>query len=479
MKKINDIPEQTNVEYKSATEGRLPIDTWQTIGAFSNTDGGRIYFGIDKNGKKVELTKENVDKIQQDIVSLCQDTFNQKIHPNIVVKDNSVVVVIIEPIQAGLRPIYRRKNGINDGSYTRIGSSNVKADGETLKRFVIAAQGGAEKIQYNDNYHEVFDSIVVKNYIELLNNNNENVYQKFSEKEVLIKQQAINKSGDAVTLFGLLAFSENRNLQDIISPTVNIAVTQYPGTSKINSKNLNETYIDNKEFNGPVANQYYGARSFIENKIPKKGIVNENGQREDKPIIPKIAIREALANAIAHRDYSTQSSRIQVDIYQDRIEINNPGTSLIPISELDKTPSMTRNPLLMNYLKEVGIVDQKGRGIRTIVSAIKEEDLVEPKFENIGDKAFRVTLYNTAPFTKDDLDYLTFLNVETNKRQKNAIIYARKNDGGINNGEYRKLNDIQAVRDDKKANQELNDLVKKGVFEACGQGKGRRYLLKK
>jgi ATP-dependent DNA helicase RecG len=196
-----------------------------------------------------------------------------------------------------------------------------------------------------------------------------------------------------------------------------------------------------------------------------------------KDSIPEVALREALANAIAHRDYSVHSSRIQIDIYSDRLEIINPGTSLVPINELDVAPSSSRTPLLMSYLKEHGITDQKARGIRKIKLSIKTAGLIDPVFENMS-SSFKVTLSGLAFISHVDKAWLrNFDQFKLNDRQLNALAHVRNNESSISNGEYRDINSMDSVRDDKKANKELKHLVSLEVLQIEGENKAQRYTL--
>ena len=469
-------PESSNTEYKSASEGRLPKDIWQTISAFANTDGGTIYLGIDPEGKLVGLSRSDIDKIQQDFASLCSQDFNVSLNP-IVEAANGYVVAEVGPAPAEIRPIYKKSLGMNKGAYVRVGSTNIQANEDHIRRFAIASRGGAELLAFPDtNYEECFDLKLVQEYIDLLNSKRNNMYQRFSIKEVLVKQKAITKDGNA-TLFGLLAFGADDSTQEIISPTINIGVTQYPGSTKVDELDPRATYTDNREFNGTVLEQFTRALAFIKTKLPIKGTIDANGIRKDYFVIPEVALREALANAIAHRDYSSLSSRVQIDIYSNRLEIINPGNSLVPLAELESAPSTTRNPILMTYLKEMGITDQKARGIRTIRITTRGAGLVEPTFENIS-QSFKVTLFSSAFLSPIDQVWLIgFKDFKLNERQMNALAHAHNTPDGISNSEYRDINNMRNVRDDKKANIELRTLVSLGILETTGENRARRYVL--
>ena len=223
-------PESERLEFKSAARGKLPENIWMSISALSNTDGGRILLGIDDNGEEVGLSAKELDVLQKDFVSLCNNGFNHKIIPVISVEDNHISA-IINPLPAIMRPLYSKKRGAEHGTYIRVGSSNVKATNEDIMRFAVAAQGGAETFTYDVDYHEVLDVRKIKSYIELLNSRNNDVYQRFSEEEILNKQKIIIDG--KVSLFGLLAFSNGLSLKEVVAPTMNIAVTQYPDIDKV------------------------------------------------------------------------------------------------------------------------------------------------------------------------------------------------------------------------------------------------------
>lgn len=470
------IPEDESVEFKTASKGRLPADIWEAVTAFANAEGGTLYFGVEPNGKKTPLSIEEIDSIQRDIVT-SNSGYSYKI--NFAINHKSgVISVYVPPAPAAVRPVYSLKRGIPKGAKVRVGSSNVQVDDEWMRRFSIAAQGGAESIVYGDlDVDEVLDTGAIELYIDQVNKRRQNVYKSYSTEEVSRKLRILDKD-KSVTLFGLLAFSKDAYLQDIVSPTVAVVVTQYPGSSKV-GEDGNETYLDNREFIGPVKKQFEEALAFIMSKVPIKGKVGGRGIRTDEYSIPEIVLREALANTIAHRDYSVFSSRIQVDIYQDRIEFSNPGRSLVPIEDLENTPSVTRNPLLMNYLKVVGVAEQLARGIRTIKHELRNAGLQEPKFENIGN-SFIATIYHSAFIPRIDRDWLyQFSKQPLNERQRTALLKLKNanTENGMNNKEYRYFNGMNRIGDDQAANRDLRKLVALGIVYKLGNNRASRYYI--
>jgi len=469
-------PEDSRLELKSCKGGKLPDDIWKTISAFANNEGGRLMLGVAPDGRPVKLSPEQTDKLERDVLSVCQNAFNYPVLPDIQLI-GSVVIAIISPAPAAVRPIYSTKRGVTIGAYIRIGASNVLVSDELRNQFAVAARGGAEIIEYSGYpYDQYLDIELIDQYIDLINAKRNNVYKSLHTKEVLSKLKAITPDGN-ITLFGLLAFGKGDIVQDVSAPTTNVAVTHYPGDTKVLENDPTRTHLDNREFNGNIIKQFSQAFAFIKSKLPISGSVDPNGQRRDYLVIPEVALREALANAVAHRDYSTHSSRIQIDIYSDRLEIINPGTSLVPIEELESAPSVSRNPLVMSFLKDYGYTEQRARGIRTIRQSLRSAGLLEPEFSNVG-SSFKALLYSSAFISRSDQAWLTqFQRHQLSDRQLTGLTHLKNVPDGLSNGEYRRINNMNNVGDDVRAKRELAKLVTLGLIYPTGQKKNRRYFI--
>lgn len=326
------------------------------------------------------------------------------------------------------------------------------------------------------NYVDYFSDKYIADYINAVEQKRGAVYKGLTHEEVLIKMRALVEEKQ-MTLFGLLAFSEKEHLQDLTAPTVNIAITQYAGVDKVNPTDTSEVSLDDREFDGNVVDQFEDALKFVLSKLSVRSRIESTGRRRDYLAIPNVALREVLANAIVHRDYTTMRGRIQIDIYADRIEFANPGRSLVPLDQIETTYSQTRNPLLMNYLKDLNVTEHRGRGIRTIKYSLREAGLALPKFEHRYDW-FVATLYSTAFISDDDQSWLQkFKSYRLNDRQRSALVHIRHNPEGIGNSEYRSINNMSSVRDDIRAKKELVAMVNFGLLQKTGAQRNRRYVL--
>jgi len=196
-------------------------------------------------------------------------------------------------------------------------------------------------------------------------------------------------------------------------------------------------------------------------------LVAGNVQREEIYEYPPHAIREAIVNAIAHRDYESPS-KVQVRIFDNRIEIWSPGTlpDEITIEDLKREHiSVPRNPLLFKQLLWVKYVEDVGGGTLDMINQCKEWGFPEPLFEHISG-AFVVTF--RLPPSVGDLEKMGL-----NIRQINAMNYIIKK-GSINNKDYISLNNISR----KTATTDLKQLVSKGLLARVGEGKRNiQYVL--
>ena len=472
-------PESSDREFKACSSGRLSDRVKEVISAFANTEGGLLGLGLDNHGLEIGLPNHEVDKLQADLVSLCKTGFNIEIRPDIQVAGRHIEAYI-PPSPAQLRPVFIDGRGVDDGTYVRVGSVNQAATIEDIKRFSVAAQGGAETVVYADHhYADCLDLELFDDFIAHVNQTRNNVYSEFNQEELLIKQGAADRAGN-VTCFGLLAFADGRRLQEVIAPTISLTMIHYAGLDKVNPDNPHETHIDDKIFDGSVVSQFEQAFAYIQTRLPTRGLIDSaTGRRQNILAIPRDAIREAIANSLVHRDYSVRASSIQVDIYQNRVEITNPGPSLIPIDQLETSPSVSRNPLLMVYLRELNITERRATGIRKIKNLVREAGLKQPEFANLY-SSFRVVLYRSPLLSQEDrvwLDNLGLANL--NQRQTSALVYLRgNNSAGISNSDYRRINSMNNVGDDRRARQELARLAETGILIASGGRRHRYYFLR-
>ena len=209
------------------------------------------------------------------------------------------------------------------------------------------------------------------------------------------------------------------------------------------------------------------AMDFIHKNINVRFFMTGEPAREQIWEYPLEALREALINAVCHRDY-TIPSNTEVRIYDDKLIVWSPGglPSGITLADLYKPhSSILRNRGIAKILYDIGWIEQWGSGIDKMRTACRKAGIPEPQFEE--DQGFRVIFMKNI-YTEE---YLR--NFDLNERQIRAVRYVKER-GKITNREYRKMTGLS----DEGARVDLNELVGKGLFQLKGGGRGAHYVLK-
>jgi ATP-dependent DNA helicase RecG len=235
-------------------------------------------------------------------------------------------------------------------------------------------------------------------------------------------------------------------------------------------------FIDSKLYNGNIFYLYEKAMNFLNNYLPISGkIVEGEAARRDVPAIPLIVLREALINALIHRDYNIAGGAVSVAIYDDRVEVVNVGSLLagLSVEKLTKPhSSVLRNPTIANVLYISGYIEMWGRGTTNIVNFSKEAGNPEPEF-TATDIDFTVCL----PL-KESIGHETKTNYyqELNPRQQ-EILTLLSNGKVIKSAEILKmLSTHPSIRTIKA---DLLKLQQDGLIEKIGGGRSTAWKLKK
>lgn len=240
--------------------------------------------------------------------------------------------------------------------------------------------------------------------------------------------------------------------------------------ARFKGEDTSSDFIDMKVLRSPIYEQVDKAEQFVMEHIKRSARIKPGQvERQEKWEYPLDAVREAITNAVVHRDYFS-TSNTQVRIFDDRLEVWNPGTlpEGITIEDLKgKHESKPQNPLLAHLFFLIKYIEQWGTGTNRIVRLCEEYELPEPEFEDTG-SSFIVTLRKSR-VSEEWVEAL-----DLNERQREAVDYVRE-EGKITNREYRDLTEVSR----KTAKKDLADLVEKEVFRKKGKGRGTHYILGK
>jgi ATP-dependent DNA helicase RecG len=209
-------------------------------------------------------------------------------------------------------------------------------------------------------------------------------------------------------------------------------------------------------------------RAVLLEKLSKRAVI-EGFVRQDLLEYPESACREAIVNAVAHRDYALDGSFIQVRLYPDRLEVQSPG-GLGGHLTVDNMvyEQYTRNPHLVKLLEELGYVERRGLGVDQMIRAMVNAGLNPPLFEDRG-SSFWVTLRGGS--SARPLPDLSGYNL--NERQVEAVLYLHTH-GRLTNRDYQREFDVS----ERMALYDLQGLVDAGLALPVSSGRGRFYILR-
>lgn len=238
----------------------------------------------------------------------------------------------------------------------------------------------------------MIDEVRMEKYLSAVRKERKNLAENVSKDEIL---ELMGITSDGVpTLAGLMVFSK---YPQGYFPQLCIAAVSLPGTEMGAVGDDDERFIDNKRITGAIPDMLEDAVEFVRKNSRIKTIIDDNGRRADKPEYPVKAVREAILNALVHRDYSihTENVPVRIEMYRDRMEIINSGGlyGKISIDALGKVRPETRNAALANMLELLNITENRYSGIPTMRNEFAKAGLPAPIFSAVHGE-FKVIMKN-------------------------------------------------------------------------------------
>jgi len=238
----------------------------------------------------------------------------------------------------------------------------------------------------------MIDEVRMEKYLSAVRKERKNLAENVSKDEIL---ELMGITSDGVpTLAGLMVFSK---YPQGYFPQLCITAVSLPGTEMGAVGDDDERFIDNKRITGAIPDMLEDAVEFVRKNSRIKTIIDDNGRRADKPEYPVKAVREAILNALVHRDYSihTENVPVCIEMYRDRMEIINSGGlyGKISIDALGKVRPETRNAALANMLELLNITENRYSGIPTMRNEFAKAGLPAPIFSAVHGE-FKVIMKN-------------------------------------------------------------------------------------
>jgi ATP-dependent DNA helicase RecG len=474
-----------HVEAKRA-EHALPARLWETLSAFSNTPGGGVLIlGLDETSGFATVGVRNPKKVQQDLASLCGE-MEPPLRPPIElhrVEGRPLVVAEIPEIEIGQKPCYYRGAGLTNGAFIRVADGDRRLSPYEVQ-VMLASRGQPreDETPVADATAGDLDPDLVAGLLARVRRAEESVFRRLSDEEALRTLKVLVRHEDrwVPSLAGLLALG--RHPQQFF-PALGVTFVVYP-TPRIGEPGPGgERFLDNRRFEGPIPGLIRPVLDGLYRNMKHRTVVR-GLFREDLWEYPETAIREAVVNALGHRDLSpmARGTPVQVQMFPDRLVITNPGGLYGPVTVErlgEEGISATRNQVLMKILEDVtvpgegrGICENRGSGIGAMLAALRQAGMSPPQFED-RIATFQVTFPNHTLLDEDTLRWLERAGGgDLTDSQRMGLALMRRGET-LTNSLYRQLTGL----DSRIVTRELGDLVSRGLAEQTGTRRWASYRL--
>jgi len=412
-------------EFKSAFEGRpdnkkprlvkaICSDIAEALVSFANADGGAIIIGVDDDGtiSGIPHSSEDIQKMMDSVHTHVYQ--NQQLPLNNVNKlelDNKIILFF--SVNKGTTMIYQ----LPDGRCVR------RKDKSTVPALVEQIQFERQEVQSREYDSQFVDGASVTDLDVRLLQGIADQYIKGLSIERYLQQIGLAEyevNGLRLRRAALLLFATDINKWH---PRCQVRFLRVNGSEILPAHNYN--VISDDLVTGNILELVIKAWEHLRSFLAYKTAFGANSQFEQKYIYPEDAVREAILNAIAHRDYSITNA-IEIYIFNDRMEVKSPGALLSTLTiknlyELEGAHE-SRNSLISRVLRENKLMRELGEGMKRIFSLMSELELAKPELFSNG-LWFRVTLSNKTIFTPKEIEWLkNFETFNLTKNQKQIIL---------------------------------------------------------
>lgn len=451
--------EGKTIEFKEIVPSAEKLS--KTVVSFANMAGGKMIIGVSDAGKIIGIDDFDITMQMDRISNILHDTIHPMIIPDIytyTVEEKTLLVIEVYPSQ--LKPHFLKNIGKADGTYIRVGATNKKADFEYIQELERQKLNISFDEDVASEQNEDFD------FNALINTLKANFNRDIEQKD-LVNLKLLKTSGDKLNLTNAALI-----LQGSLE-YVQIKCARFKGEKM-------DIFVDRKEYTGNIFEQLENTMKFLLNNINLQGKVGEDFiTRVDEYEIPPEALREAIVNAIIHRDYSMTGSDIKVAVFDSRIEITSPGCfpKGITIEDVIGGRSEIRNKVIVRIFKEAKKIEQWGRGVQRIIELCKSKGLKKPEISETG--MFVKYIFYRHQDSRQGSKQGSKQDSKQDSKPKtlvyeDKIIEYLKMNNEISASTAMKLLNLSKSR----TNTILNNMQETGIIKKYGVNRATKYILK-
>ena len=428
----------------------------EVLVAFANSDGGTILVGVYQNGDvDPSMMFEDIEDTLGLALSQCR--------PGVRTEWQRSEVSGGEVVAIGV-PRSNELHSLEDGRVLiRSGAENRPLPGDAIRQLAATkSSGDFETEPIEGASFDDLDPQVIAEYREKRAERQRRPVST-DDMTMLLRAGALTEDGTP-TVCGLLLFGYE---PQAFLPQTSLIVVRFAGTTLRGPGGL-PGYSRREEIVGPLPKLIEEAWQVVWEEMRVAAVVT-GLKREEKSEYPSFAVREALVNAVCHRDYRLTGRRIEIRMFDDRMEVISPGglPGYITVDNIVEE-HFSRNPRLVNGLFQWGFIEELGLGVDRMIEDMVNAGQPAPEFRDTP-YSFTVTLHNTRvrkaiPAWESNM----------NERQLRAVAYVQEN-GRITNREYHSVcPDVST----ETLRLDLVDMVERGLLIKIGVKKGTYYILK-
>lgn len=483
--------DNADVEAK-ASKTELSKAVKETLSAFANTKGGVLLLGVAETDDFTVVGVDDPAKVASDLASTCADSMEPPLRPRIQqvrVEGKWVVVAEIDELPTVEKPCYVKTRGLTRGSYVRVHDGDQPLSAYEVQLLI----GNRTQPLYDTEVVTAatvvddLDEQLVHSYISRMRSQRAFATRGRSDDQVLIQSRLAERAEGVLrpTIAGLLALG--RYPQQFF-PQLMLTLVVYP-TVEGEDRSSGIRFEDNVALEGPIPVIARDALAALRRHMSRRALVNGVG-RSDVWDYPETALREAIVNALVHRDLSpsARGTQVQVEMYPDRLSIRNAGGLYGPISVGNLTEAATsdaagisssRNSFLQRALEDVQLPDEertvcenRGSGIRTMVASLRAAGMSPPRFiDSIS--SFHVVVPKHALLDTPTVEWIKSLGASGLTDSQCIALAMLRAGETLDNARYRAATGL----DSRVATVELQDLVSRALVTQIGSRRWTEYRL--
>lgn len=417
----------------------------KTAIGFCNQFGGKLVIGVDDNGTITGVPESTIERLLDYVDKTIYEATSSSIIPRVYIQRFEDKAVVVIEIASGMnKPYYRSSEGIDKGTYIRLGRSTLRATKEIIEELQWQSRGiDYESLPMRRASIEDLNRSKVKQFLQNRKNKDDaKLTDHLLKAYDLITQE---QTGSFPTVAGILLFGNSP--QKYLSEAM-IICSHFLGTSGRDT-------LATVDCEGTLFDQFNQAYGFILSRLYRSFTIR-GPKREEVLEIPESAIREALLNALVHRNYHIKSP-IKIAIYDDRVEFFSPGQFPGPMNmdHLKMGITYLRNPVICKIFREAGYIEKLGTGLLTIFSSYEERGLKIPELVD-GENYVKCILPRKSQGP-------------SNEAEKVLTLFEKNDEISIQDV----MNSLSLSR--ASAGRRLKELVDKGCIVRSGQTKAVSY----